>query len=151
MVLCSPVTPAASLQAQPILSEVTGSSEHQRWQIPPPTAPSPSFLMAPASAPFPHFDSPQSLSPSHPRGFSPLLASSSSTVPGPELHSPEGIAIPVAGEEHPSDSVFASSTENGQGVLLFYTATLSKHLKPSLVKNLEYLSRCLDWTAVVSH
>lgn len=58
---------AASLQAQPILSEVTGSSVYQRWQIPPPTAPPPSFLMAPASAPFPHSDNPQSLRPSRPR------------------------------------------------------------------------------------
>lgn len=107
--------------------------------------------MAPASAPFPHFDSPQSLSSSRPRQFSPLLASSSSTVPGPELHSPEGTAVPVTGEGHPSDSVYTSLTENGQGILPFYAATLSKHLKPSLVKNLEYLSRCLNWTAVVSH
>lgn len=107
--------------------------------------------MAPASAPFPHSDNPQSLSPSRPRRFSPLLASASSTVPGPELLSPEGTAVPVTGEEHPADSVYTNLTENGQGVLLFYTATLSKCLKPSLVKNLEYLSRCLDWTAVVSH
>lgn len=93
--------------------------------------------MAPASLPFPHFDSPQSLRPSPLRQFSPLLAPSSNTVPGPELHSPEGTAVPVTAEEHPSDSVYANLTENGQGVLLFYPATLSKHLKPSLVKNLE--------------